>query len=116
MLSDYFGGYMPPDDIAKQNDWFTQDGLIIWRKLNFTTMEWVRRIWRRDDDAIKASLANPDTAVILEVANGSHWVVAVRKMWFRNDYVIIDPLTGRVGAAIGDYGNITGSSHFRRRR
>jgi len=115
MLSDYFGGFVAPKDLAKDENLYTKDGLIIWGKLDLPTMKFVKRLRYRNDFEIKRSLSGLDTGVILEVNYGQHWVVAVRKTWWKNDYLIIDPWTGKTGTAIGDYKNVTGSAHFKRR-
>ena len=105
---------MPPDKIASHADWFTKDGLVLWSKLNLP-MKFVWRQYGRNDAKILESLKNPNGACLLQVGNGSHWVLPIRKTWFKNDYVIVDPWGGRMGVACGDYGNITGSSHFIKR-
>lgn len=112
MLSDLFGQWLPPDAIASHVDWFTPQGLVLWTKLNVAGMKFVWRQYGRNDAKILAALKDPKQGVILQVSHGTHWVVAVRKMWWKNDYVTVDPWTGRVGAAVGDYSNITGAAFF----
>jgi hypothetical protein len=111
MLTDAFGEIMWPDKIASRVDWYTKDGLILWNKLKLN-ISFIQRLRKRDDTAIIASLKNPKTAVMLEVDNGSHWIVAVRKLPFVNDYMCVDPWTGKMCTSLGDYKNITGSAHF----
>lgn len=115
MISDLFQGFVAPKDLAKDENLYTTNGLIIWGNLNLPTMKFVKRLRYRNDQEIRNSLNGANTAVILEVNYGQHWVVAVRKTWWKNDYVIVDPWTGRVGDAISDYKNITGSAHFARK-
>lgn len=103
---------MPPDAIARHPEWYTPDGLIIWQKLAVPHAQFEKRIRFFAPTPIQQSLADPKRAVMLEVNFGQHWILADRKMWFRNDYVCADPWMGKSCAAIGDYRNITGSAHF----
>lgn len=114
MLSDYFGHWLDPASIAEHRDWYTKGGLVIWGKLAMPGMQHVGRLRYRSDTSIMRSLKNPNLAVMLEVNYGAHWVVAVRKTFFGTDYLCIDPWTGKVCTAVGDYKNITGSAHFQR--
>lgn len=112
-LSD-FGVMMLPPEIASRTDWFTKGGLIIWAQVEKGLRDMLsgktvslRRYYGRNDGAIRQNL-RPGSGVLLEVANGSHWVKVDRKMLFRNDYNCRDPWRGKGCAAIGDYRNITG--------
>lgn len=111
-----FGIRMTPDQIAAKQDAYTQDGLIIWDKLGLP-FRMRSRIRGRNDQAILASLKSPDEFVLLEVADGSHWVLATGKTLFETagkDYRIADPWSGDRSTACGRYRNITGSAHFTR--
>lgn len=119
MLSSFFDCFKDPATIAKTPGLFTDQALIIWggvKALFKGKLEHVKRIGGHgkavcDRKAIDESLLKfPETAVILEVANFSHWVVAVGK--YGNDYYVIDPLDGKKKLALKSFGNITGSSHF----
>jgi hypothetical protein len=114
MLSDYFKCYKNPKEIAHNVANYTKDGLIVWVNLKFDRMKFVRREYGRNDAKIDQALKNPNQAVILEVNNRSHWVVALRKTWFGlgSDYLILDPWTGRKEYALKKYHNITGSAFF----
>lgn len=114
MISAQFGFYLSPAAIAKRPNCYTKEGLILWGNLSIPHCAFLKRIRSFNPAAIKASLDNQNERVMLEVNYGQHWVLADRKMWFRNDYVCIDPWTGKPCAAIGDYHNITGSAHFRK--
>lgn len=121
MLSDYFGSPMTPNQIANSKTWYTNDGLILWNMLSFKKMKVerlangnVKRLFGRDDAEIKKSLDDPNKGVILQVNDGAHWILPIRKTWFTNDYHCVDPWTGKTCTAIGDYKNITGSAHFMR--
>lgn len=120
MLTDYFGNYGSPAEIAAHKGWYTKPGekpgpgLVKWTSLNFKAMKFARRLYGHNAGAIKASLQDPDGAVILEVANGSHWVVALGYDMLGR-MKIADPWTGK-RTNMSDYGNdITGSAHFIRR-
>ena len=115
MLSDYFNCFKTPAEIAINKDWYTQDGLIIWNKLNFTKMAFVERIYRRDDRTIQAALKDPNRAVILQVNNGQHWVVALRKTLFGNSYIVADPWDGTKCDVLKKYHDITGMAFFSRK-
>lgn len=122
----YFGVTLTPAQLAMNAACYTQEGyqdgagLIVWDKLILPGgFRCVRRIgtrWepQRDDAAIQKSLKDPDEFVILQVDNGHHWVLALRKTLFGNDYKVEDSWFGDVRTAIGTYKNITGSAHFRR--
>lgn len=112
MLTSYFGLCQWPDKIAKVASNYTPQGLVIWKNLKFDAMRFSQRLYGRNDKAIQESLKDPNKAVILEVDNGQHWVVALRKTILGNDYVILDPWTGKKTTACGTYHNVTGSAHF----
>lgn len=113
MLSDYFQCYQAPDAIAKQYVKYTMDGLIMWETLKLAHMAMELRIRSRDDQAIQQSLKDPSKAVILNVNNGAHWVVALSKDILSKDYWVLDPWDGKKKLACKTYRNITGSAHFK---
>ncbi len=115
MLSDYFQCFQPPDAIAKTEVQYTIDGLILWRTLTLAHMAFDVRICARDDQSIMRSLKDPNGACILNVNNGAHWVVAIGKVPFFNDYFIVDPWDARIKRACASYKNIVGSAHFIRK-
>lgn len=94
---------------------YTSGGFIIWGNIDLRCMKFEKRLQGRNDIEIQKSLKDPNKAVILQVSSGSHWILAVRKTLFGNDYVCIDPWTGARCTALGTYRNITGSAHFVRR-
>ncbi len=104
MLSQFFGCYQDPGQIA--SDKGNYDGSEVnWMKLHFPTFSFR---WREgsyfgpsviDMNMIKSYLSHGDNsqtdkdrAVILEVANRSHWVVG---LWptYDGDILCIDPWT-----------------------
>lgn len=123
MLSDYFGCYKSPLELAQEINLYTKpgnplgEGLVIWEYLNkiFKGMAFDHRQRGRFDQDIMLSLKDPNKACILQVDNGQHWVVALGKTLFRNDYRIADPWFGDKRTALGTYRNITGSAHFVRK-
>ena len=114
MLSDYFGCYKSPLEIAHNASNYTPDGLVVWSRLMFARMQFVRRDRTFDAAAIADSIKDPNKAVMLEVNNGQHWVVAIRKTLFGNDYFVADPWTGKKVGAKAAYHNITGAAYFKR--
>jgi hypothetical protein len=123
MLSDYFGCYQTPGEIAMNPSNFDGSANVSWVGLNFPKFSFR---WREgsmfsdskklDMEMIKSYMAkdgggNPDRAVVLEVANHSHWVVA---LWptFDNDILVIDPWTGKTCDVLKEYKNITGAALF----
>lgn len=122
----YFGAIITPAQLAMNPSNYTREGypdgagLIIWDQLTipggFHCIKRIGNRWapKRDDAAIQKSLKDPNEFVILQVDNGQHWVLALGKTLFGNDYRIEDPWFGDKRTAIGTYRNITGSAHFRR--
>lgn len=115
MLSDYFKCYQSPPKIAQKAENYTKDGLILWNKLSFDKMQFVERIYFYDRRRIEQAMKDPKQAVILEVNNRSHWVVALRKTYFGDDIVILDPWTGAKAQAFKDYHEITGAAFFKQK-
>lgn len=114
MLSDYFGYYLSPDKIAANKTFYTKDGLILWQNLNIVSMKFERREYGEVDNEIIAALKDKNRAVMLEVNNGQHWVVAVKKNMIGDDYVVADPWLGDKCGVKKRYHNITGAAYFSR--
>ena len=114
MLSDYFGCYRSPEELAHNANNYTKSGLVIWQNIIFNKMSVGWREYKRDDKKIQEYLKDPNKAVILQVDNGSHWIVALRPTILGKDYVCADPWTGKKCLAIKDYHNITGATYFHR--
>lgn len=114
MLSDYFKSFVSPWLLALKTLKYTKDGLIIWQSVdNIPHMKFEKRLYGKKDDEIMASLKDKKKAVILQVNNGQHWVVALRRsLWNKKDYIVLDPWTGKQCSALKVYHNITGSAHF----
>ena len=114
MLSDYFECYKSPLEIASNVNNY-QDDLILWSHLAFDRMQFVKREKVRNDKGLQNALSGPDTAVILQVNNGAHWVVAARSHRTRDEYTIIDPWDGKKKNCLASYHNITGAAYFSRK-
>ena len=112
-LSTYFRDFLTP--LAVRNICkFTPNGLLIWESCVFENFRFESREYGRFDHNIQQALKDPDRAVILQVANGSHWVVATGKPLFGNKYKIADPWLGDF-TDMSRYGNnITGAAYFKR--
>jgi len=114
MLSDYFKCFIAPDAIASNVHNYIGD-LINWKALNFKNFGFVWREYQRNDVRIKDALKDPNKAVILNVNNGAHWVVALRPTLVGNSYIVADPLGGKKVDVIKTYKNITGAAYFARK-
>ncbi len=112
MLTDFFGNWGTPKQIAEHKEWFTKDGLVKWTALKLKAMDFEKRLYGRNDAEIDISLKDPNKACILEVEH-HHWVVCLGKDLFGR-YRIADPWFGDK-ASITRYKSITGSSHFIRK-
>ena len=113
MLSDYFGSFRSPKDLAAVKSHYTKDGLVLWPNMKFDKMQFIRREHGEPSlGSMMNTLNNPKTAVILQVNNGQHWVVALRKSRTSNDYLVLDPWTGTKVWAKAAYHNITGAAFF----
>lgn len=111
MLSDYFKCFVSPRGMVGTNVKYTKDGLIIWTSISFPVFKFEKRLYGWNNAEIDISLKDPKKAVILEVANGSHWVVAIKKVPFTKHYFIVDPWDGKIKTTVA-YKNVTGSAHF----
>lgn len=108
MLSSYFGNYKTPPSIAKNRTWYTPDGLVIWANIKIANMIFVGRVRQFDERLANEYLRDPNKAVMFEVNNGQHWVVAIKKKLIGSDYVAVDPWDGRQCNVLQKYHNITG--------
>ena len=108
MMSERFGCYRSPEDIAKNPRHYNTRALILWKNVAFDKMVFEKRLRKRNYPAIDASLA-PGRGVLVEV-NWAHWLLVLEKDG--NDYIAIDPLGGQTVHVIEKYGRITGSVHY----
>lgn len=112
-LSTYFGDNLNPQQVCDHIK-YTPEGLILWPSANFSKFEFWFREYSRNDVNIRNALADPNLAVILQVANQSHWVVATSKTLLGNHYNIADPWFGDKSTT-RRYANITGAAYFKRK-
>jgi hypothetical protein len=112
MLTSLFNCTVLPGEIAHNAANYTKDGLVIWQALSFKKVAFEKRLYGFQPNEIDESIKHPKKAVILQVNDGAHWVVAIRKAYFGNDYIVLDPWTGKKVGARAAYKNITGSAHF----
>lgn len=111
-LSTYFGDNLNPAQIADKIK-YTKDGLVMWPTCVFNKFEWWFREYGRKEVNIRNALADPKLAVILQVNNGAHWVVATGYDKLNRIFKIADPWFGD-RSTMKRYGNsITGASYFR---
>lgn len=111
-LSTYFGNNFDPLYAVKYLK-YTNDGLILWQSCKFSKFGFERREFGRNDAEIQKALKDPARAVILNVANGSHWVVCTGKTIF-GQYKIADPWLGDF-STMSRYGNdISGAAYFKK--
>lgn len=111
MIADYFGTKIMPDSMAALKQYNAQ-AKIIWTKIKLPLFAWEYRAYKREDVKIKKYLADPKKAVMLEVNNGQHWVVAVKVSTDGKSYIVRDPWTGTDVDVIKVYHNITGAAYF----
>lgn len=114
MLSDYFKCFVSPKELAHNVHNYTKDGLVVWKALSFKNFKFILRDHLEHATAIQTYMKDVDKAVMLEVNYGQHWVVAIRKTLFGNDYVVADPWTGKKCLAKATYHNVTGAAYFER--
>lgn len=114
MIASYFGDKLTPLDIARRCR-FTSDAKIIWASVSFEHFEFEYRSYQDSREMIDEALKDPDRAVILQVKNKSHWVVATGKTFFLDKYKIADPFFGDRSTLVR-YGNrIDGFATFTRK-
>lgn len=120
MISSYFDDYISPPALASDAHNYTHDGLVIWNNVSskFSKMEFVGRVRGTTQSLmprILDSLKNPNEAVLLQVDNGAHWVVAYSTKFLTGRLTVADPLGGKIVDVLATYGNITGAAYFQRR-
>lgn len=112
-LSTYFGDNFTPNDINQKTN-FTSGGLIIWNSCFYPTFHFERREYGRNDENILRAIQDPSAAVILQVAEGSHWVVATGWQKENKTFKIADPWLGDFSNLARYNNSITGAAYFRR--
>lgn len=113
MLSSYFKPTRTPFDILHAAK-FTPNGLLYWNSLKLQGFRFYKRVYSREDMFIQHHLSNPDLAVVLQVAEATHWVVGIGKTLIGNSYRIADPLLGDRSSMARYQESITGAAYFQR--
>lgn len=114
MLTTYFLPEKTPGQLARSLQ-FTADGLLVWSSCQFENFIFERRVYGRDDLGIRLHLADPNLAVILQVARRTHWVVATSRFSGDGTYQVADPWTGNK-ATMRRYGDdISGAAFFKKK-
>jgi len=114
MLSDYFGDYKSPEELASNAHNYTRDGLVLWWNLKFDKMKFVKRSRSYNEAEVHAALKDPDQGVLLAVNDDAHWVVAYSTRMFSGKLAVADPWTGKIEKASKFY-NISGAAFFSRK-
>ena len=109
-LSSYFKDDLNPIQISQRIK-YTPGGLVIWASCIFPSFVFERREVGRNDEEIMKALLDPKRAVILNVANGSHWVVAIGG---GPTLRIADPWLGDRSTMARYKNDITGAAYFKR--
>ena len=85
--------------------------LVVWQSCVFPRIKFEFREYGYNSAKVQHYIADPHKAVILEVNNGSHWVVPVA--YFPDgSYICADPWTGTYENLLLKYHNITGAAYF----
>ena len=113
-LSTVFGDDLTPAQVNEQCI-FTKEGRIFWATVNFKHFMFERRTHNNTPTEFAKAIADPNRAVILEVANKSHWVVATKYDYKRQIFYIADPWLGDRATMERYKNNITGAAFFRRK-
>lgn len=114
MLTTYFRPMRSPADVLRHCR-FTPDGRIIWASCNFENFRWYQRVYVRHDQGIKQHIKHPNLAVVLQVADRTHWVVGIGVPLFGGPLRIADPLLGDRASMSRYQDNITGAAYFIRK-
>ena len=113
MLSTYFGiGWNPQQMLRRLN--FTNNGLVIWESVKYFNWKFAGRVNERYDRGILDAMEDPNRAVLLQVADHSHWVVGTGNTWPYNIFKIADPIDGKKATMMRYQNNITGAAFFAR--
>lgn len=107
MASSYYGCEKNPPSLASKLD-YTADALILWGSIERETcFKLLTRFYGLKKDVIADGLKDPAKTVILNVANGGHWVFALKSLPF-NQYWVYDPWNDRKTV----YGGVVGGAVF----
>lgn len=111
MVSDDFGCYKSPLELAHNANNYTKDGLILWKNLDTTFKNQMCFVFRGyGSTGFEQALNNPVQRVILQVNDHAHWVKLIRQSG--SDWIAIDPWDGKECKVFAKYKNITGYAIF----
>ena len=110
MITDFFGDWKDPKWMADNLE-FTPGGLLIWSSLRAKTNIHLEEafVGNYREDKILEGINDPNKASILEIHNGWHFVLAVKKLPFLKHYIIIDPISGTKTTTLLKGYQVTGS-------
>ena len=115
-LSNWFYGGMKwtPDMICSDAACFTPDGLAVEVALcaKLANLTYTGAQEGENDPAIAAAIRGLNTGVVLNVNNGSHFVLGWSIPLFGNDFNVADSWYGKVNQAKGTWHNITSARFF----
>lgn len=114
MLSSYFQPTRSPEEIIPKLQ-FTADGRIIWASVNFENWRFKERVHNFNPSAVQQHIKDHDLAVMLEIAAGSHWVVAIKWSPIKSLIQIADPWNGSKTIMSRYHSDITGAAYFERK-
>lgn len=112
-LSTYFGDNYGPITINQICN-FTREGLIFWDSCRFGHFVFSKRERFKNESEIIRAIKDPLSAVLLNVANGSHWVVGVEVYPKNQGIKIADPWLGDWSSLARYWNDITGAAYFKR--
>lgn len=113
-MANFFGQELTPLDVARICK-FTSTGLLYWSSCVFTAFRWERREYGRNDEKILEAISDPDRAVVLEVADRSHWVLPLVHFGAASSIIFADPWLGDFAMMERYRNSITGASYFRKK-
>lgn len=92
MASDFFEKYINPGKMAKTLQ-YTMDARVFWKSVKNAKMQFIVRKYQEDRNVIDEAIKNPKKVCILNVNNGKHWVLAIKRI-FGGRYWVADPACG----------------------
>ena len=110
MAASYWGVHLTPDEVARHTESFDKLGEYQWNYPNFP-FKLEKRIDGRNDAEIMKSLKDPNRAVVLQVDNKEHFVLAISRDIFGR-YRAADSWWGDICDPIARWHDITGSRHL----
>ena len=113
-LTSYFLPILDPAAVAKKIA-FNSNAEVLWQSCNFPAFIFDRRQLNFDYADILAAYRDPNRAVILNVANASHWVVVSGINHRAGYFNIADPWLGDFSDMSRYKNSIQGAAYFRKK-